>query len=239
MLARRDDSETDAGPRDNKRGTERLCVATRTVRPIEELIRFVVGPDGAVVPDLKRKLPGRGVWVTATRAAVDEAARRNAFARSFKAKVQVSPDIAGQVEDLLTRSCLDALAIAHKAGRVAIGFAKVEAALADKAVVCVIHASDAAPDGVRKLAAAVRQRSEARETGEVAVISAFASAQLDLALGRSNVVHAALLAGPAGDGFMTRCQSLERFRAIDPDERLMRGVEKMAAFERKNGQDRN
>jgi len=83
----------------------------------------------------------------------------------------------------------------------------------------VIHASDAAPDGVRKLAAAVRHRSEAKEADEVATISAFTSVQLDLALGRSNVVHAALLAGPASNGFLARCQSLERFRTIAPGGR--------------------
>ncbi len=217
MLARPDDQETDDGPRNNKRGTERLCVVTREVKPIDELIRFVVGPDGTVVPDLKRKLPGRGVWVTAIRKTVEEAVRRNAFARSFKAKVQVAPDFAARLDELLTRSCLDALAIAHKSGRVATGFSKTEAALADKGVAAVIHAADASPDGVRKLAAAVRHRAEAKEAPEVPVISAFPSAELDLALGRSNVVHAAVLAGPASDGFITRCQSLERFRAVDPD----------------------
>src|SRR6185295_7840885 len=215
MLAPANDEETDTGPRDNKRGTERLCVATRAVRPVGALIRFVVGPDGSVVPDLKRRLPGRGAWVTATRAAVEDAVRRSAFARSFKTKVRVAPDLAAQVEALLTTSCLDALAIAHKAGRVAIGFGKAERALADKPVRAVIHAADASPDGVRKLAAAVRQRAE-DGAGEIATISAFTTEQLDLALGRSNVVHAALLAGPASDGFMTRCQNLERFRAVDP-----------------------
>lgn len=218
MLAGSDDQETDNGPRDDKRGTERLCVVTRKVRPIGELIRFVVGPDGSVVPDLKRKLPGRGVWVTATRPAIEDAVKRNAFARSFKAKVQVAPDLAARLEELLTRSCLDALAMAHKSGRVAIGFAKTEAALADKPVTAAIHASDAAADGVRKLAGAVRHRTEAG-MGEILTISAFTSAQLDLALGRSNVVHAALLAGPASEGFILRCQSLERFRAVDPDGR--------------------
>jgi predicted RNA-binding protein YlxR (DUF448 family) len=218
MLAPADDQETDAGPRDNKRDTERLCVATRAVRPVGELIRFVVGPDGSVVPDLKRRLPGRGAWVTARRTAVDEAVRRNAFARSFKVKVRAAPDLAARVEALLTSSCLDALAIAHKAGRVAIGFAKAERALADKPVAALIHAADAAPDGVRKLAAAARHRSDS-ERGEIPAVSAFTSAQLDLALGRPNVVHAALLAGPASDGFMTRCSSLERFRAVDPDGR--------------------
>ena len=218
MLARPDEQETDAGPRDNKRGTERLCVATRTVRPVGELIRFVVAPDGSVVADLKRKLPGRGAWVTATRAAIDEAVRRNAFKRSFKTKVRVAPDLAARVEELLTSSCLDALAMVHKAGRVAIGFAKAERALADKSVAAVIHAADAAPDGIRKLVAAARRRAD-DETREISAISAFTSTQLDLALGRSNVVHAALLAGPASDGFIARCQSLERFRAVDPDGR--------------------
>ena len=104
MLAIPDDQETDTGPRDNKRGTERLCVATRTVRPIAELIRFVIGPDGAVVPDLKRKLPGRGVWVTATRAAVEDAVRRNAFSRSLKTKVQVAPDLAARRARVRVRS---------------------------------------------------------------------------------------------------------------------------------------
>jgi predicted RNA-binding protein YlxR (DUF448 family) len=231
MLARPDDQETDTGPRDSKRGTERLCVATRAVRPVDELIRFVVAPDGSVVPDIKRKLPGRGVWVTATRPAVEQAVKRGAFARSFKAKVSVAPDLPDRVEGLLTSSCLDALAMAHKSGRVAIGFAKVEAALAAKPVRAVIHASDASPDGVRKLAAAVRGRSEAQETGEVATISAFASAQLDLALGRSNVVHAALLAGPASDGFIVRCQSLERFRTVEGT----RGVERLKG----SGSERN
>ncbi len=218
MLASPDDTEADTGPRHNRRVTERLCVATRTVRPVAELIRFVVGPDGAVVADLKRKLPGRGVWVTATRTAVDEAVRRNIFARSFKAKVAAAPDLGALLDRQLAGSCLDALAIAHKAGRVAIGFAKTEAALAREPVVALINASDAAADGVRKLAAAARHRED-EGARSVATIQAFNSAQLDLALGRSNVVHAALLAGPASNGFIARCTGLDRFRAVDTDGR--------------------
>ena len=113
------------------------------------------------------------------------------------------------------RSALDALAIAGKAGQVPSGFAKVEAAVAHERIAGVIHASDAAPDGVRKVDAALRRRF-GTETEKIVVIDAFSSEQLDLALGRANVVHAALLAGPASDGFMTRCQNLERFRAVDP-----------------------
>src|SRR5438105_7895831 len=219
MLARAD-TDTDQGPRQGRRGTERLCALTREVRPIDDLIRFVAAPDGMIVPDLKRRLPGRGVWITATRAAVDEAAKRNVFARSLKREVRAATDLGNQVERQLESAALDALAIAHKAGRVAIGFGRTETALAGvPPVVAILNASDAAPDGARKIAAAAARRQNAENSGEIPVISAFTSTQLDLALGRSNVIHAALLAGPAGNGFLARCQSLERFRTIDPDGR--------------------
>src|SRR5690348_14115757 len=128
MLARNATIETDGGPR--PRATERLCVVTRTVRTVEELLRFVVGPDGAVVPDLKRKLPGRGFWITATREALGEAVRRQALRRVFRSDVTTPPDLVSVVERLLERSVLDALAIAHKAGQIVNGFVKVEAAIA-------------------------------------------------------------------------------------------------------------
>src|SRR6266540_245133 len=124
MLAQTHTAELDAGP--TRTGTERLCVVTRAVKPVDELIRFVVAPDGAVTPDLKRRLPGRGVWVTATRAAVDDAVRRKGFARGFKREVRAAADLGAQVEHQLERAALDALGIAHKAGRVAMGFARTE-----------------------------------------------------------------------------------------------------------------
>src|ERR1700761_8451417 len=127
MLDGTTDNELDSGPRQGAAGRERLCVATRAVKPTDDMIRFVVGPDG-IVPDLKRKLPGRGVWVTASKAAVAEAVARKAFARSFKRDVKVAKDLAEQTEALLARAAVDALAIAGKAGDVPAGFAKVEAA---------------------------------------------------------------------------------------------------------------
>jgi predicted RNA-binding protein YlxR (DUF448 family) len=217
MLARAEHDDLDAGPRPaGPRGAvpERLCVATRQVKPTSEMIRFVVGPDGAVVPDVKHKLPGRGVWVTARRGAVAEALARKAFARSFRRDVKAAPDLVATTEDLLVRAALDALAIAHKAGRVAVGFAKAEAALTSGAAIALIHAADASPDGVRKLAAAACRQS-GRPENRPAVIDMFTSPQLDLALGRSNVVHAAVLAGPASIGFLVRCRTLERFRGED------------------------
>ena len=213
MLARNDDAALDAGP-GRAPGSERLCIVRREVRPVADLIRFVMGPDREVVPDLKRRLPGRGVWVTATRAAVAEAVKRRAFGRAFKAEVRVAPDLADAVERLLEQSALDALSIVRKAGRTAIGFAQVERALGREPVVALLHAAEAGHEGVRKLAAA-RGRS-GQNAGDVAVVDRFTGAQLDLAFGRPNVVHAALLAGSASDGFLARYRNLERFRAIGP-----------------------
>lgn len=210
MLARTpNDEELDAGPRKGGPGTERLCALTRTVKPVDELIRFVVGPDG-VVPDLKRKLPGRGLWITGDKTSLKDAVTRNVFARGFKRELRVTAELVEQTEHLLVRGALDALAIAGKAGRVTAGFAKVEAAIAHDAIVGLIHAADAGSDGVAKLSGVLRRREDPTP---VVVIKAFTTAQLDLALGRSNVVHAALLAGPANDTFLARYARLGRFRA--------------------------
>jgi predicted RNA-binding protein YlxR (DUF448 family) len=213
VLARNDDALLDAGPR-RAPGSERLCIVTREVKPVSEMIRFVIGPDQHVVPDLRRRLPGRGVWVTATRAAVAQAVKRRAYARGFKADVGVAPGLADEVERLLERSALDALSIVRKAGRAALGFAQVERALASEPLVALLHAADAGREGVRKLAAARSRLGEKAE--DVPVMDRFTAAQLDLAFGRPNVVHAALLAGSASDGFLARYRNLERFRAIGP-----------------------
>ena len=215
VLARPQDDELDTGPRRIALGTERFCAATGTVTPVAEMIRFVVSPDGAAVPDLKRRLPGRGIWITATRQALRTAVARKVFARSFKRDVSVTPDFVDSTERLLERAALDALAIARKAGSVAVGFAKVETAIARGIVVGLLHAAEAAPDGTRKLAGALRRRFEDK-ADRIAAIGAFTSAQLDLALGRPNVIHAALLAGPASATFLARVERLDRFRTGGP-----------------------
>ncbi len=211
---RDDDGALDGGP--HSRNRERLCVATRTVRPVEDLIRFVVGPDGAAVPDLKCRLPGRGVWVTATQEALADAISRKAFARGFKRDVRLPADLAAQTEGLLLQAVLDALAMAGKSGLVAAGFAKATTALEHECVIALVHAVEAASDGVRKLdAIARRQRGDQgvdRAPETPPVIEFLTSAQLDLALGRSNVIHAALLAGPASDTFLSRSRRLQRYR---------------------------
>jgi predicted RNA-binding protein YlxR (DUF448 family) len=201
--------ELDSGPRARERA--RLCAATRTVQPVSKLIRFVVGPDGEAVPDVKNKLPGRGIWITATRDALGEAIKRKAFARGFKREVRLPSHFVDSTEKLLERAVLDALAVAGKAGLVAAGFAKTETALAREKVVALLHAAEASSEGTRKLDAVMRRRS-----GETPIVIGFlASAQLDLALNRPNVVHAALLAGPASETVLARCKRLERFRTGD------------------------
>ncbi|MCX7899281.1 MAG: RNA-binding protein, partial [Methylocystis sp.] len=165
--------------------TERMCVVTRRREPPEAMIRFVRAPDGALTPDIRARLPGRGVWVTARRELVAEAARKRLFGRGLKDPVETPPEIAGDVDRLLEADCLQMLALANKAGVVATGFDKVADALAKGAAIALIEAADGRPDGKRKLA-----RAAERAGGGVAVIGLFTSAQLDLALGRTNVIHA-------------------------------------------------
>jgi uncharacterized protein len=221
------DPDLDNGPRTDRSATMRMCAVTRQVRPIDELIRFVVSPSGEVVPDLKRKLPGRGLWISASRQAVAEAARRNHFGKGFKRDVRATATLAADTETLLVRSVVEALAMAAKAGQVVSGFSKVEGALAQRtgrgSIQALIHAGDGAADGIRKLDAIARQNTgqfigNGAESDEFPVVRALTSEQLDLALGRSNVVHAALLAGSAGRTFLSRSQVLVRYRMADDDK---------------------
>jgi hypothetical protein len=218
MLAIADPADLDNGPRTNRSGTERMCAVTRAVRPIGELIRFVVAPSGEVIADLKRKLPGRGLWVSASHKAVAEAVRRNQFGKGFRRDVRVAPTLPADTENLLVRGAVEALAMAAKAGQVVAGFAKVEGALQGHQAVALIHAADGAADGIRKLDAILRQNTgKDGESPEFPVIGVLTSEQLDLALGRSNVIHAALLAGAAGKTFLSRSQFLVRYRMADDD----------------------
>jgi predicted RNA-binding protein YlxR (DUF448 family)/ribosomal protein L30E len=211
MLAvAQEELELDRGATSVAPWTERTCALTREVKPVSELIRFVVGPDGAVVPDVKRKLPGRGLWVTGTRSAIERAVKRTVFPRGFKREVRAAADLADTVDHLLERAALDALAVAAKAGLVAAGFAKVEAALNKGEALALIHASDAAAEGRRKL--------KTPDDSRVVVIDDFSGARLDLALSRPNVVHAALLAGPGSETFLARAARLARYRTNNSPE---------------------
>jgi predicted RNA-binding protein YlxR (DUF448 family)/ribosomal protein L30E len=176
------------------------------------MIRFVVGPDGRVVPDLARKLPGRGAWVTATFAALSIAIERKSFARVFRKSAAAYADLPDLVERLLCQAALAALSMANKAGQVVIGFERAKEVLYQDRAEILVHASDAAAGGVRKLNAAVAARNE----GKIAIIHPFTGTQLDLALGRPNVVHAALFGHSASRVFLAHSLRYQRWREEEP-----------------------
>lgn len=204
----------DGGPDVRRGASERTCIVSRRAGDPAGLIRFVVDPSGRVVPDLKGRLPGRGAWVTARRAVLAEALRRRLFARAFRRDVVVDADLAGQVERLLEAQALAALSMANKAGAVVTGFAKVEAATGSQELAALVHAADAGEDGVRKLGQALARR-HGPDAAALPRIAMFTSSQLDLALGRLNVIHAALLAGGPSANVLARCTALEVFRSGD------------------------
>ena len=199
--------------RDKRRpGRTRMCAVTRAVLPEAALIRFVATPDGSVVADLKARLPGRGAWIRAERKYVGEAVTRNVFRKALERPVTPPADLAEQVADRIREMALGRLGLARKAGVVVAGFAKVEAAIATERLVALLAASDAAEDGLRK----VRQAAHRRFGDEraVPVLSLFNSEELGLALGRSNVIHAAVLQGPAGESFMDAAIRLQRYDGV-------------------------
>jgi predicted RNA-binding protein YlxR (DUF448 family) len=193
-----------------------MCAVTRAVMPEARLIRFVAAPDGAIVPDLKARLPGRGIWVGATREAVAEAVKRNVFSRGLKCATRPAGDLPAIVEARLREQALGRLGLARKAGAVVAGFAKVEAAVAHDRLAALVVASDAAADGVRKVAQAVRRRFG--NGAPFPVIRLFSAAELGLAIGRPDVIHAAVLQGPAGISFTEAAVRLRRYSGASGGE---------------------
>ena len=190
---------------------ERRDIVSGEVMDEARLIRFVVGPEGSVVPDLARKLPGRGLWVAATRAAVDTAARKGLFARAAKARIVAPSDLADQVERLLRLRLLAALGLARKAGDLTFGFERVMAAVEAGKVAWLIEATDRSDEGRRKLLAAARRAGIPPR-----VLLVFDSSELSLALGAGNVVHTAFLAGRGAQRWTVDVERLAGFRPLFP-----------------------
>lgn len=176
------------------------------------LIRFVVGPDATVYPDLNRDLPGRGMWVEATRAAVETAAQKNLFSRSAKAKLKATPDLADQVEMLLERRCLDRLGLARRAGALTWGFDKAFAAIGSNKAAWMIEASDGSAEGRRKLLNLSRHMQP-----PPAVCGCFTSEQLSLATGAGHVIHLVFLAGRWAGRWSEEIGRLAGFRPLLPE----------------------
>jgi hypothetical protein len=191
---------------------ERRDIVTGQVMDEARLIRFVAGPDGLVVPDLARKLPGRGLWVAADRPSVETAAKKGLFARAAKAKVMAPPDLANLVESLLKRRLLSGLGLARRAGDLTSGFEKVSAAITAGKAAWLIEARDGAADGRRKLWGKTRKQSP-----PTPVFGVFDAAELGLALGAENVIHTAFLAGRAADRWAQDAHRLSGFCPLLPE----------------------
>ncbi|HVW73592.1 MAG TPA: RNA-binding protein [Rhizomicrobium sp.] len=195
--------ETEHGSR------ERRDIVSGEVMPENRLLRFVADPDGKVVPDVAAKLPGRGLWVAATRAAVRTAVEKKLFSRAAKAPVSADADLGARAEKALVTRMLGDLGIARRSGAAVLGFDNVLRQLeGPRPPKVLIEAFDGSPDGKRKLYAATH-----RLALDCVVIETLTSAELGLALGRENVIHAAVQPGGLADRLMFDAERLSGFRS--------------------------
>ena len=190
----------------------RRSIVSGEVLPEERLVRFVAGPEGVVVPDVARKLPGRGLWVEADRALVEQAARKGAFSRAAKAQLKPPADLADRVEALLKRRLLAGLGLAKRSGELISGFDRVSEALAKRPVAWLVEAADGSADGRRKLLSVARRQSRPAQ-----LIGVFSGEELDLALGLENVIHLAFLAGRGAERWTLDVERLSGFRPLLPE----------------------
>ncbi len=203
---------------------DRTCIVTRKSGGSQELIRFVVGPDGHLVPDIKANLPGRGAWIFASRSVLEEAIKRKAFSRSLKADIIVDKDLGNLVDRLLAKAALGQLALARKAGAVVIGATKVEQAIRSGRACLVLHAKEAAFDGIRKIEQAIHATRKSDKAGSrsdkdgVPAMSLFNSDEMGVAFGDNPVVHAALLNMQVAQGFIKTAQKLVAYREVKRTE---------------------
>lgn len=183
---------------------ERRCIATGARGPTEPMVRFVLGPDGAVVPDLAGRLPGRGAWVTSAREALERACAKGLFARAFRAPARVPPDLVALVEAGLARRLMDSIALARKAGLATTGFDAVKSRLKKGPVAVLIEAADGSEP----------QRAKLRPlAGEASLVDRLSAAELGLAFGREFVIHAVLDRGGASARVEREHARLSGFRA--------------------------
>ena len=194
---------------DDHDGRERRDIVSGEVMPDARLIRFAVSPDGVVVPDVAARLPGRGLWVAASKAAVTMAVEKKLFAKAAKANVAAAPDLAARTEAALVARMIGDLGLARRSGALVLGFDNVLRALeSPKPPKVLIEAFDGSADGKRKLYAASH-----RLELDCVVIETLTSAELGLALGRENVIHAAVQPGGLAERLILDAQRLVGFRA--------------------------
>jgi predicted RNA-binding protein YlxR (DUF448 family) len=202
-------------PRETGAAAERKCIASGELKPRGELIRFVVGPEGSLVPDVEGKLPGRGLWLTSSRAGLEKAIAKKAFARAAKAAVEIPAGLVDLVERLLVERAIQALALSRRSGAIVSGFGKVEAMLRAKAPIALFEAQDDAADGRRKLLGLAKAWQNDKKR-PISVIGSLNSDELGLAFGRGSVIHAALEKSGVADRVMTDFRRLDGFRSWTP-----------------------
>ena len=186
-------------------GPLRRCIVTRDVLPKDALVRFVVGPSGEVVPDVQGRLPGRGLWVRSERTALSAAVAKNHFAKAARRAVDVPADLVDRTAKLLRQRCLDHLGLARRAGQAVCGFEKVREALRAGELAVLVAARDGAADGRAKLSATA---------GDLPTLTVFTVSELSAALGRDNVVHAALTTGRLAERLLA---DAARLAGLDTD----------------------
>lgn len=191
-----------------KDDVERKCIVTGEVMPKAGLIRFVVGPDDRIYPDVLGKLPGRGMYVTATRATL-EAATKGQFSRSAKQAVTIPEGLVDEVERQVCRHTIDLIALTRKSGRAVCGFEKVKGWLAGgENVRVLLQASDGSERGKAKLWTPEGAR----------YFGCFTSEELGLAFGRGSAIHGALSNGKLSNRVVEEATKLRGLREIDGDD---------------------
>lgn len=189
---------------------ERRCIVRGEVMPDSGLIRFVVAPDGTLTPDLACTLPGRGIWLGADAASLATAVKKNLFARAAKAPVTVPADLAARIEMLLVSRMQADLGLARRSGQLLLGFDTVLKAIqSDNPPQVLVEASDGAADGKRKLFGAAHARGL-----KIEVIECLTTSEISLAVGRENVIHAALKSGRLQERLSTDASRLSGFRSV-------------------------
>jgi uncharacterized protein len=192
---------------------DRMCIVTRESGPADTLIRFVAGPDGIVVPDLKRQLPGRGCSVKASRALVDQAVKKQLFARALKTDAKALPELGAQVDRLLLSQLTGMMNMARKAGQFISGTMKVDDAVRSGRAIAVFHATDAAGDGIRKISNARKAVSFMLDDDEeIPAFRLLSFDEMQELMGDNAFIHAVALAGQAGEGVVKRAKLLETYR---------------------------
>ncbi len=191
--------------KDRSEGPERKCIATGEVQPKYGLIRFVLGPESQVYPDIAAKLPGRGVYVAADRGALDRAVGKKLFARGFKAPVTAAEDVADEVERQLSRRVVELLSLARKSGDAVAGYEKVKTWLDREEAQVLIQAADGSGRGKSKLSTPHYGK----------YIGWLTADELGQAFGRQTVIHAALASGGLAKRVVEEAQRLRGLRETD------------------------